>query len=1056
MVVGAAADHAVDPVAITFGQTQRFEYQRAHAFAWDEAIVACAIAAAGVADRQHAAMAERLVLGRMQIQVDAAGQRELAIAAPQALAGQMHRDQRRRTRGVHGNARALQIQGVGHAVGDRPGHRAGRDHAPALPGLGGQQLIGVGGHAHEHADIGALAFRVALLQAFARVAGIFNRGPGGLQETALLRVDDVCFGIGDVEEAGVELVEVLQETAALAIDLALLGLRGVGIVERRRIPAVFGHALDEIGAGAQMRPQRVHVVGLRERGMHADDGDRLGMRVNIRIKRGCGNRRRLRPHGDGCVGDRRCRRRGVGRDGIFHGCRSADGGLRCALARESCGQRGRRVFGQIRRQLGDGLVFVHQGLRQIAEVLFQGRIEASDHDRVEAERLEAFFDIDPVNRNPGFGMDQPAQIGAGLRQQDVAVDHRPAGLRRVGSGGEGGGGTGDSGAGGVAIGRDFRGIAVQRQRPRQIGHQQRVPVIEADFGRQRAQPGPFLGAPQIGRGQLHAAGLPVRPADRQGLAEALAARTRGVAMFGECVHERIGVGVVGLADVAEAAGARREQYEQVQRLVGGEPVQMQRALHLRRQHPAELRVVLADQQRIVVDAGAVQHAVQRAEACLNVRDQCSRLLRIGDVRLQIHRFRAERTQLFQRALDPRIQDRATADRQPGAVVFGQMAREQHAQAAKAAGDEIRPALLERHRPCGHTFRRLQRQRAHRALRRCGAVRPVADFSVALRRGLQFVDERCHGIDDTGRRINVVVPDRQHAAVIAIVLHRQRAVEGRQRFAGRGVGLGAGVEERYERARRLLRAATGQRPAESGQRIDTCVQRAFDSIARRLRVGMRQQACSVRVVDHPGRRAALAPQCVQQRLEMLRLTCIHAEVIGGVLPEGIAQTDEHNGLQRRRGVQACLDLLEQLSVGVDDQQRIVGPEGGAWRGQRGGAPDRRIAGRPFIFAAVRKLRRRHGWRCAGRRVEGRGWGRGQLWPVAFLREGIARQPVKPLRQVARVERRPFELRALYPERGKRGRLARAVPQQQIGGLFGRNHRILAARHRAAMAATAAEG
>ena len=96
------------------------------------------------------------------------------------------------------------------------------------------------------------------------------------------------------------------------------------------------------------------------------------------------------------------------------------------------------------------------------------------------------------------------------------------------------------------------------------------------------------------------------------------------------------------------------------------------------------------------------------------------------------------------------------------------------------------------------------------------------------------------------------------------------------------------------------------------------------------------------------------------------------------------------------------------------------------------------------------------RGAGSAVEGRGWGRGQLWPVAFLREGIARQPVKPLRQVARVERRPFELRALRPERGKRGRLARAVPQQQIGGLFGRNHRILAARHRAAMAATAAEG
>ena len=53
---------------------------------------------------------------------DPAGQRQVALARAQRLAGQMQGDQRGRARGVDGDRGALQAQGVGHPAGqDRPG-----------------------------------------------------------------------------------------------------------------------------------------------------------------------------------------------------------------------------------------------------------------------------------------------------------------------------------------------------------------------------------------------------------------------------------------------------------------------------------------------------------------------------------------------------------------------------------------------------------------------------------------------------------------------------------------------------------------------------------------------------------------------------------------------------------------------------------------------------------------------------------------------------------------------------------------------------------------------
>ena len=67
-------------------------------------------------------------------------------------------------------------------------------------------------------------------------------------------------------------------------------------------------------------------------------------------------------------------------------------------------------------------------------------------------------------------------------------------------------------------------------------------------------------------GQAHAAVLPVGPVDRQRAPGALAGGGQRGALGGEVVGRRVAVRVVALADVAEHAGDRREQHEEVERL----------------------------------------------------------------------------------------------------------------------------------------------------------------------------------------------------------------------------------------------------------------------------------------------------------------------------------------------------------------------------------------------------------------------------------------------------------------------------------------------------------
>ncbi len=182
----------------------------------------------------------------------------------------MQGDQRGGAGRVDGERGALQAEGVG----DPPGGHAARA-AVAEVGL---QLLG---------DVVEHPARVVVVHDAGEDAGpaAAHRGrvdpgplerlPGDLQQQPLLRVDGQRLLGADAEEARVELVGVVEESALAGVGLA--GAFRVGVVERVDVPAaVLGEAGDCVGAGPDQVPQVF--LGLHAAGVpaaDADDRDRL-------------------------------------------------------------------------------------------------------------------------------------------------------------------------------------------------------------------------------------------------------------------------------------------------------------------------------------------------------------------------------------------------------------------------------------------------------------------------------------------------------------------------------------------------------------------------------------------------------------------------------------------------------------------------------------------------------------------------------------------------------------------------------------------------------------
>ena len=144
---------------------------------------------------------------RGQQHVHPTGQRHLGLPRPQTLTRQMHRHQRRRTRGVHRHRRTPQIKHIRQPIGDDAQCTAG-----PRPGVHRAQIrcrqIAVLGQAGSGEDTG-----LGVPQRLRRDTGMFKGFVGDLQQQPLLGVHLVGLTGRDFEELRIEGGHVIEESA---------------------------------------------------------------------------------------------------------------------------------------------------------------------------------------------------------------------------------------------------------------------------------------------------------------------------------------------------------------------------------------------------------------------------------------------------------------------------------------------------------------------------------------------------------------------------------------------------------------------------------------------------------------------------------------------------------------------------------------------------------------------------------------------------------------------------------------------------------------------------
>ena len=266
----------MDAVTVVEGRLQRLEDHCRHAAAENRAVGFRVEGPAMPRLRDHRA---RLVgVADVMRYADRRGSRqcEVALAGQQALAGEMHGDQRRRTSGLHRHARPAQVQLMRHPARQvvlvveqhEVEHLDGDSltHQRLGVAMGHQVVhqIAAGGAAGERTDRPVVAVRV--------VPGILEGVPCGLQEKPLLRVHHAGGVRVHPEVFGVELVDPVEQRCAPHVG-RVGECRGA---DSGGGECLLGKRLDRLFTGDEVLPELRHRVGTGEPDCHADDGDRVG------------------------------------------------------------------------------------------------------------------------------------------------------------------------------------------------------------------------------------------------------------------------------------------------------------------------------------------------------------------------------------------------------------------------------------------------------------------------------------------------------------------------------------------------------------------------------------------------------------------------------------------------------------------------------------------------------------------------------------------------------------------------------------------------------------
>ncbi len=269
LVDAAAEDDGVHRVPVALCVGEPLEHDHADALGPDVAV------GGGVEGARAAVRGEEAALGlgdrvlRCHVQQRTAGQGEFGLAAEQALAGQVDRDQGGAARGVDRDAGTAEVEAVRDPVGHHRHHGAGG----GVRGDGGEVEVGElqdlpveGEGAHVDADFPAGQLAGAQ-------AAVLQRLPADLKELALLRVHVLGLARADPEELRVEGVEAVDVAAPAADQPPPLGpvpaAQGAGVVP------VGGRLGETVPALDQVAPVGPVVVGVSGQAA-ADTGDRDG------------------------------------------------------------------------------------------------------------------------------------------------------------------------------------------------------------------------------------------------------------------------------------------------------------------------------------------------------------------------------------------------------------------------------------------------------------------------------------------------------------------------------------------------------------------------------------------------------------------------------------------------------------------------------------------------------------------------------------------------------------------------------------------------------------